>query len=202
MTDRDDLFGRDSASATPLDEDEKDGLLLSWVATRDDLNRAEQANIAKARLAVRRRRLSVETVLSDRFAKRLHRDMFGDVWRWAGQYRATERNIGIAPWDVAVSVRDLMADASLWTTGDNPMEADEAAVRLHHRLVWIHPFANGNGRHSREMADVLVRCLGQPAFTWGSRRLVDPSDTRQQYLTALRAADRGNYEPLVRFVRT
>lgn len=115
---------------------------------------------------------------------------------------STERNIGIAPWDVAVSVRDLMADASLWTTGDNPMEADEAAVRLHHRLVWIHPFANGNGRHSREMADVLVRCLGQPAFTWGSRRLVDPSDTRQQYLTALRAADRGNYEPLVRFVRT
>ncbi len=195
-------FGPEPDGATPLEEEDKDGLLLSWIATRDDLNLAEQTSIAKARLALRRRSFGVEIVLTDVFAKRLHRDMFGDIWKWAGKYRATERNIGISPWGIAVSVRDLMADAVLWTTGEQPMDADDAAIRLHHGLVRIHPFANGNGRHAREMADLLLRSLKHEPFTWGSASLVEPGDTRRSYLAALRAADGGDYEPVSSFVRT
>lgn len=197
-----DGFGSDPDGATPLAEDDKEGLLLSWVATRDDLNEAERANITRARLSVRGSRVRLETVLTDDFVRRLHRDMFGQVWRWAGEYRRTERNIGVVPWDIPVAVRDLMADAFVWVRGDSPMPADESALRLHHRLVAIHPFANGNGRHARELTDVFLRCLGEPAFTWGSRTLVEADETRQTYLRSLRAADNGDYEPLTLFVRS
>jgi Fic-DOC domain mobile mystery protein B len=127
--------------------------------------------------------------------------MFGDVWRWAGQYRLSEKNFGCDPGSISVQVRDLCENAKYWFT-DPDTPADEAGCRFHRDLVWIHPFANGNGRHARAATDLVLRSLGQPPFTWGRDRLVRPAETRDRYLAALRAADKGAYGPLVAFVRS
>lgn len=187
---------------TPLEEEEREGLLASWVATRADLNTAEQDNILTARIQWRRRRVTVEKLLGDAVVRALHRDMFSDVWRWAGKYRLTERNIGVEWWQVPVKVRDLMGDARLWLEGAHPTDVDKAACRFHHRLVEIHPFPNGNGRHAREMTDLLLRATGAKEFTWGSKNLVTPGDTRKAYIDALRDADLRDFAALEKFVRS
>ena len=134
-------------------------------------------------------------------ARSLHRDMYANVWNWAGRYRTTERNIGVDPRTIAVCLRDLMEGAKLWTGGQNPRPVDEAAAAFHHRLVQIHPFPNGNGRHSRAMTDMLLRSLRADPFTWGRVTLTSSSVTRASYISALRAADDGVFGPLARFVR-
>lgn len=188
--------------STPLDPDEVDGLIPSWVATCGDLNTAEQANIVRALSLPRWRGRSVEELLDDMAARQLHRDMFGDVWEWAGTYRLTERNIGVDPVTIGVCVRDLMEDAKAWIGGRTPMETDVVGYRFHHRLVQIHPFPNGNGRHSRTMTDLLLRAMGQPPFTWGRIKLDAPSETRTTYIAALRAADDRRFDLLAQFVRS
>ena len=160
-----DLF-QEPEDATPLALEERDGLRLTWVTTRADLNVAEQDNIDKgAAWAFRARRTDMLTV---EFVLRLHKRMFGDVWSWAGQYRRTERNIGIEPYLIGVQTSQLMGDAAYWVENET-YEPTELAVRLHHKLVFIHPFPNGNGRHARLMADLLLRRLGAPALSWGGR---------------------------------
>ena len=188
--------------STPLSKDEARGLRLSWVATRDDLNEAEQGNILAARRKRRWRTPTVLDLLDDLAARNLHRDMFGQVWSWAGTYRNSEVNIGVAPYEISVCVRDLMEDAQLWVGGENPMPADEAGYRFHHRLVAIHPFPNGNGRHSREMTDLLLQALDTPRFTWGRVTLDTSSKTRDEYIASLREADRGDFTRLAAFVRS
>ena len=199
-SDRWDGLGPDGS--TPLSTDEAHGLRLSWVATRGDLNEAEQGNILAARRKRRWRTPSVHGLLDDLAARALHRDMFGQVWSWAGTYRNSETNIGVAPHEISVCVRDLMEDATLWVGGDRPMPVDEAGYRFHHRLVVIHPFPNGNGRHSREMTDLLLRALGTPRFTWGRVTLDTSSKTRDEYIASLREADGGDFTRLARFVRS
>jgi Fic-DOC domain mobile mystery protein B len=186
--------------ATPLSDDEKDGLRLSWVATRDDLNAGEAANIAKALRMRKWYRYSTEELLDDHVLRQLHDAMFDDVWKWAGKYRATEKNIGCDPDHIAVRARDLCEDAKYWLRGTT--SADEAGCRFHHALVAIHPFANGNGRHARAITDLLMRSVNAPPFTWGRVDLVQASKTRKTYIAALQAADRGDHEPLARFVRS
>lgn len=188
--------------ATPLDPSDLDGLRLSWVTTRQDLNAAEQESISRALMSRRWRHMALPRLLDDLTLRQLHKAMFGDVWRWAGQYRATEVSIGIAPERVSVAVRDLADDALLWVTGTKPMPLDEAAVMFHHRLVAIHPFPNGNGRHARAAADLLLRSAGSTAFTWGSVSLDDASAVRSRYIAALRQADAGDLSPLMEFVRS
>ncbi len=185
--------------ATSLDPNEIDGLLLPHITTRAELDRWEQDNIAEAERWAYRRAHS--DLLTDGFAKRLHKRMFGHVWRWAGLYRKTGKNIGIDAWQIAMAVRTLCDDCATWI--DHAVyPPDEIAVRFHHRLTVIHPFANGNGRHARLMTDILLALLlNQPRFTWGSGNLVNPGDCRQQYISALRAADRYDYSPLLAFVR-
>ncbi|MEI6701731.1 MAG: mobile mystery protein B [Actinomycetota bacterium] len=183
---------------TPLGDDDRQGLKLTYVTTRDELNEAEQENILRARQG--RRPPTVEALLDDKYLRDLHRAMFGDVWTWAGQYRQLEMSIGIDPVQIAVSVRDLVSDTKIWIASEEPLIA---AVRFHHRLVWIHPFSNGNGRHGRLAADYLIVALGQPPLTWGAfsgARNIE--QVRQQYLIALRAADRGDFGPLEEFVVT
>lgn len=203
MTDGGDRSWHEAAGpdgATPLSDDERDGLRLSWVATRDDLNAAEAANIAQALRERRWRRCSTAQLLDDLTLRQLHRSMFGDVWKWAGTYRTTEKNIGSDPDHIAVRVRDLCADATYWFQahrGD-----DEAGCRFHHRLVSIHPFANGNGRHARAVTDLLMRSIGAAEFSWGRASLVRASDTRDSYIAALRSADAGDLEALLSFVRS
>jgi Fic-DOC domain mobile mystery protein B len=139
-------------------------------------------------------------VLTDDFARNLHKKLFGEVWRWAGTFRRTEKNIGIDPLYIGVQLRGLLDDARYWLDHDiyAPLEA---AMRLHHRMVYIHPFPNGNGRHARIMADALLtKMYGHNAIDWaGGYDLQKMNERRAQYLTALRAADAGDYAPLLAF---
>lgn len=197
-----DLF-QEPDDATPLVPAERDGLKLTWITTRADLNAAEQDNIdAGAAWAFRSRRANILTVA---FSIALHRQMFGQVWDWAGHYRTTERNIGIAPYRIGTETAQLFDDAAFWVANET-YEPDELAVSLHHRLVFVHPFPNGNGRHARMMADLLIRRLGAPPFSWGSNRddgvIHDIGDLRKRYVSALRAADGNDYEPLIAFARS
>jgi len=186
--------------ATPLDPDEADGLLITHITTRAELDRWEQENIAEAEAwAFRRAR---PDILTEGFVKRLHKRMFGHVWRWAGLFRKTGKNIGLPAWQIAIELRTLCDDCAFWIKHDS-YPPDEIAVRFHQRLTAIHPFANGNGRHARLMADIiLAHLLKQPRFTWGSGNLLNAGDCRKQYINALRAADRYDYGPLLAFVRS
>lgn len=184
--------------ATPLSPEERDGLLQSWVTYRAELNLAEQDNIeAGATWAYRQR----GDVLTDDFLRRLHARLFGEVWSWAGGYRLTERNIGIDPARIPSEVRMVMEDARYWVENVT-WPPDETAVRLHHRLVAIHPFPNGNGRTTRLMADLLVVRLGREPFGWGRTSLTEIGETRQRYIAALRAADNHDIGPLLDFARS
>lgn len=201
-------MNQNAPGQTPLDHDASRGLRLSYVATRGELDAAEQANIVRGQAWAWRRRLTVEGILDDGFLRRLHREMFGDVWRWAGVYRQTNTNIGM-DWQlgIAEAVRNLCQDASLWLGSTRDAAAvDAAAIEFHHRLVLVHPFVNGNGRHARLVADLLARASGAREFSWGGSETAMPTEdgdpVRTAYLTALRAADNGDPRPLVRFARS
>lgn len=186
--------------ATPLDPNEAEGLLLTHISTRGELDRWEQDNILEALAWLAKSK--PKDILSETFIQTLHRRMFGHVWRWAGQYRHSDKNIGI-PWhQVATGVRDLCDDARLWLQLRDE-SADQIAVRFHHRLVSIHPFANGNGRHARLMTDLLLEnILKHPAFSWGGQSLSGVSDARREYIAALQSADRNDFAALMRFARS
>lgn len=194
------LAGGSSAN-TPLDPDETAGLIPTWVATRGDLDRAEQDNIVRGQAWATSRQPRSTQVLDEGFLRLLHRRMFGDVWRWAGSYRRTEKNIGVEHWRIVEEVARLLGDTVFWIEQET-YDSDETAVRFHHRLVAIHPFPNGNGRLARLAADLLVESLGRERFGWGIGVAAhDPAAARAQYIDALRAADRGEIEPLLRFAR-
>jgi Fic-DOC domain mobile mystery protein B len=193
----DELF-QEPEDATPLTPEERAELIPAHIAYRAELNAAEQENIARGQdWALARRR----DLLSEKFIKDLHLRMLGDVWRWAGKYRTTERNLGIHYYEIPMAVRELLEDAKTWVQ-HNTYPPDEIAVRFHHRLVAIHPFPNGNGRHARLTADLLVMSLGGERFTWGRANLQRAGDVRKQYIETLRAADNHDYGPLLRFARS
>jgi Fic-DOC domain mobile mystery protein B len=184
--------------ATPIDPDEAEGLIPEHLTTRGELDELEEANIQEGlEWALRRSR----EVLSEEFVYELHRRMFDSVWEWAGKIRLTDKNIGVDKNIVGTEVRKLIGDALYWK--ENLMyEPDELAVRFHHRLVSVHPFPNGNGRHARLMADLLVRQLGGGTFSWGGVSLTNTSDLRTAYIGSLRAADKGDLGPLLAFARS
>lgn len=193
------LFEDDDEASTPLTPVEREGLAPTYITTRAELNEAEQENISEAdRWAFSRRR---SDVLSPEFLLRLHGRMLGDVWRWAGRFRDTERNIGIEPYRIEPELHQLTDDVRYWIDHQT-FEPDEIAVRFHHRLVAIHPFANGNGRHARLAADLLIVQLGGARFTWGRANLVEMVETRRRYVEALRAADGHDIRPLLAFARS
>lgn len=196
-----DLF-QEPDDATPLAPEEREGLLQSWITHRRDLNEAEQDNIAKGTVWARRSRgRSVDGMLNDGFVRALHKRMFGEVWNWAGSYRQTERNIGIEAWRIPTELANLFADVKYWIDHET-YPPDEIAIRFHHRLVAIHPFPNGNGRHARLMADMLIELLGGEPFSWGGGSLADIGELRKRYVTALQAADNHDIGPLVAFARS
>ena len=194
------LFDEPDA-ATPLTPAEREGLRPSWVTMRRDLNEAEQDNIVKGAAWARRGSRSAGALLDDRFALELHRRMFRDVWKWAGVYRQTESNLGIEPYRIPMEVRGLFDDVR-YGIANNTYPPDEIAVRLHHRLVAIHPFPNGNGRHTRLMADLFIEKLGGQSFSWGGGALMDEGEMRSRYVVALRAADEHDIAPLLMFARS
>ena len=195
----DPIFGADDDANTPLDPSERADLKPTYIATRRELNEAEQVNIAQAdHWAFSRKR----DVLDEAFLRQLHQRMLGQVWRWACRYRDTGRNIGVEPHRIEQEMRLLLEDARYWAEHDTYPPA-ELAVRFHHRLVSIHPFANGNGRHARLAADLLAVHLGVPRFSWGGSDLTRPATAvRHDYVTALRIADRRDIGPLLAFARS
>lgn len=194
----DPLFDEDDEANTPLTEEERAQLVPTYITQRRELNEAELANINEAMrwLAARKRH-----VADDAFLRELHRRMFGGVWRWAGEYRTTPRNIGIDAYRIPTEVRQLVDDVK-YQIEHAAYPVDEIAVRFSHRLVSIHPFPNGNGRHSRLAADLLVGELGRGPFTWGRINLVDPGETRKTYVAALQAADGHDITALLHFARS
>lgn len=185
------------SGATPLDADELASLIPGHISTQGELNEWEQLNIVHGEAWARKQR---KEILNEAFLRQLHKQMFGDTWKWAGDFRKSDKNIGIDWLKIGVELKKLLDDAH-YQIEHASYPPDEIAVRLHHRLVAIHPFPNGNGRHARLMADLLVERLGQARFTWGSRNLVDASATRQAYISALQVADARNYAALLAFAR-
>ena len=190
--------------ATPIDPDEAEGLLQAHVSTRRELDELEEANIqlglewAQRRAILGRGRADV---LAQEFLYELHRRMFSAVWAWAGQVRRTDKNIGVDKLTIRPEVRKLVDDAQYWRENE-VYGPDELAVRFHHRLVLIHPFPNGNGRHARMMADLVAQQAAQPPFSWGGASLVATSELRTAYISALRQADQGDVGPLLDFARS
>lgn len=193
-----DLFQADDCN-TPLTHEERQGLIPSYITLRSELNEAEQINITEGeRWAFSRNR----NVLDEAFLRELHRRMFGQVWKWAGEYsKENNRRIGSDSFMIAVDLRALLGEVSYWIE-NNTYAHDEIALRFHHRLTQIHPFPNGNGRFSRMAADLLAVQLGEPRFTWGQVNLLQPGDARRHYIDALRAADGYVIEPLLSFARS
>jgi Fic-DOC domain mobile mystery protein B len=183
--------------ATPLTPEEMRDLIPAHIAFRSDLNEAEQENIARAQdWALGRNR----DPLTEKFITDLHRRMLGDVWKWAGKFRKSERNLGIPFYEIPVAVRQILGDTKAWIEYKT-YPPDEIAVRFHHRLVQVHPFPNGNGRHARLMADLLVMRLGGERFSWGRESLRDAGAMRQRYIAALQAADNHDIAQLLAFAR-
>ena len=184
--------------ATPLTPEERRELIPAHIAFRRELNEAEQENILRAQdWALGRRR----DLLTETFIRALHKRMLGNVWRWAGKFRKTERNLGIPFYEIPMTLRQVLDDVRSWIEFRS-YSADEIAVRFHHRLVAIHPFPNGNGRHARLMADLLVMQLGRERFSWGRTSLRDAGETRRAYISALQAADNHDIGPLLAFARS
>lgn len=193
-------LGDNPDDATPLDEDTLVGLKPTWIATRADLNAAEEQNISSATVWAGNRHWSPRQILNERSLRQLHARMFGDVWRWAGTWRKVGTNVGLAPHLIQTSLRMVLDDARFWVDNSTYL-ADEMSVRVHHRLAWIHPFPHGNGRHARLVGDLLASSLGRPVFTWGARGLNDVGRTRTAYIRALQVADH-DYQPLLAFAQS
>lgn len=187
-----------SPGATPLDPDEAAGLIPRHITTQGELNEWEQTNILHAMPWVLRQRN--KDLLDTAFLREAHRRLFDQTWKWAGELRRSDKNIGGDWRHIPVDLRNLLDDVKAQIEF-NAYPPDDLVLRFHHRLVWIHPFANGNGRHARLMADLLIQQLGRPAFSWGGQSLIAMSDTRQAYLSALRSADAHDYSQLLQFAR-
>jgi len=188
---------------TPLDEDESEGLIPEHIAKRSELNEWEAENI---RAAIEWAGARTPDMLDEKVLRTLHKKMFGKTWKWAGKYRTSNKSIGRYAWqEVPRLMHDLLANtkAQYEAAEHSPDKLDGVAARFHHQLVLIHPWPNGNGRHAREATDLLLRRWGRPAFSWGRASKSDESrDVRREYLDALRAADGGSFEALMRFVRS
>lgn len=187
---------------TPIDEEEKEGLLIETITTKQELDEFEQLNIEEAMQWVLARNFKVNAVFTEKFICELHSRMYGNVWSWAGKFRKTNKNIGVEHFRIPLALKVLCDDALYWVEHDT-YPPDEIAIRFKHRIVSIHCFPNGNGRHSRLMGDIIVaKLFRQPLFSWGSGNLSKTSDARAAYLQAVKLADQDNYTELLDFARS
>lgn len=175
--------------------------LIPNLATREELNEWERENILRGREWAVGDRTSPSDMVSDEYVRKLHKKMFDETWKWAGDYRHTNKNIGVSAHEIRERLMALFGDTRYWIENGTYLP-DEIAVRFHHRLVFIHPFPNGNGRHARLIADMIAMKIGRPAFTWGSANLVKEGEARTTYLEVIRAADDGDIQPLLNFARS
>lgn len=187
---------------TPLTEEEKEGLVIKTITTHGELDEHEQLNIQQAIIWTIKSTFKKDIILTERFIQQLHKKMFNLVWDWAGVFRTSEKNIGVKWINIGVELKVLLDDARYWIT-NNVYAHEEIAIRFKHRLVSIHCFPNGNGRHSRLMADVMmVHIFGKEPFTWNNSEILQPDDVRKMYIHSLHEADKGNIEPLLLFAKS
>jgi Fic-DOC domain mobile mystery protein B len=185
-----------------LSEDEQEGLKISYITAREELDEFEQLNIEKAIQWTFGKKLKAEQLFSEKFIKDLHKRMYGDVWKWAKKFRTSEKNIGIKSYLIGVELKQLLDDAIYWTQ-NKTYNSQEIAIRFKHRLVSVHCFANGNGRHSRLMADLIMEKLyNEKFFSWGSTNLVKATETRTEYIKAVKKADQEDLLPLIAFAKS
>ncbi|WP_420316271.1 mobile mystery protein B [Ekhidna sp.] len=187
---------------TPLDEEEKEGLLIPTIATKEELDEFEQQNVEEAIQWLIGKSFKPEKVLTEKFVCEVHKRMFNQVWKWAGSFRHSQKNIGVDYWSIPIELNNLIEDAKVWLQKE-AFPSDEIAIRFKHRIVSIHCFSNGNGRHSRLIADIIVeKLLGLEPFSWGEHSLNHEGDTRENYLKALKSADNGEFLPLIEFAKS
>ncbi len=186
---------------TPLDEGEKEGLLIPGITVRQELDEFEQLNIERAMKWSLGKKFTAEKILTAEFIKLVHKKMYKDVWRWAGEFRKSNKNLGV-PWtQVGTDLKYLLDDCKHWID-KKAYTPDEIAVRFKHRIVFIHCFSNGNGRHSRFMADLIItNVFNSTPFSWGGKNLGEASEQRSTYIKAIKDADKGNMIPLLEFSR-
>lgn len=186
---------------TPLDEDEKLGLKIKSITTQGELDEFEQLNIEKAIEWTIHTNLKPEKILTEKFIKDMHKRMYGDVWKWAGEFKKSNKNIGIEWSQIGIDLKMLTDDIHYWIE-NRTFGQEEIAIRFKHRIVAIHCFPNGNGRHSRMMADIIMESIFKSkAFSWRESNMVKANETRKEYITALREADGGNLNPLIEFAK-
>lgn len=190
--------------STPLNADEAGQLILKYITTQKELNAAEQDNILQAEqwVFIKKRK----EVLTEKFFRDVHKKMYSQVWQWAGVYRTSNKTIGVEWHHIPTEISKIISDVQYWIQHQT-FSMDEIAARFHHRLVWIHPFVNGNGRWARLMADCLLVSLGHERFTWGSvtssgQQLFAQGEVREEYIKSLQLADSRNFLPLIKFVRS
>jgi Fic-DOC domain mobile mystery protein B len=187
---------------TPLAEEEKEGLKIKSITTHGELDEFEQLNIEKAVEWTIYTKFKPDNILTEKFIKNLHKRMYGDVWKWAGEFRQTEKNIGI-PWiQIGIELKNLLDDTKFWIE-NKTFSPEEISIRFKHRLVSIHCFPNGNGRHSRMMADIIIESIfGKEIFSWHQSNMVKANEIRKAYIDALKKADHGNIQPLIKFAKS
>ncbi len=186
---------------TPLDEDEKEGLLIKAITTRGELDEFEQQNIEKAIEWTLKNNFKKENIFTEKFVRELHKRMYGNVWKWAGEFRKTEKSIGIDPVKIGVALKQLNDDVLFWIENETCSD-EEIAIRYKHSIVKIHCFANGNGRHSRLMADLIIsKIYSKPVFDWGQSTLSISNEHRKRYIKALKEADNGKIQMLISFAK-
>jgi Fic-DOC domain mobile mystery protein B len=187
---------------TPIDPEERRGLLIKTISTRKELDEHEQLNIEDALEWTLKKNFTGKEILTEKFIRDLHKKMFDKVWRWAGTFRNSNKNIGVDKFQIPMQLKNLFDDCRYWIDNKIFLE-DEIAIRFKHKLVSIHLFPNGNGRHSRLMADVLIsKVFHKPVFTWGMHNKQSDDQIRALYLKSLREADNGNYTKLISFSRS
>jgi Fic-DOC domain mobile mystery protein B len=187
---------------TPLSEEELEGLKIQSITTREELDEFEQLNIEKAIQWTIGKKMKTEDLLSEKFIKDLHRRMYGEVWKWSGSFRNSEKNLGIKSFLIPIQLKQLLDNAAYWHE-NKIFLPEETAIRFKHELVSIHCFPNGNGRHSRLMADLIMeKIYGEPILTWGRSNLVKSSDKRKAYIKAIKMADNHDFQPLISFAKS
>ena len=187
---------------TPIDEDEKEGLLIETISTKGELDEFEQQNIEEAMQWVFGRKFKAKDVFTEKFICNLHKLMYSNVWKWAGEFRKTDKNIGIGKHQIPIELKVLCDDALYWVEHET-YPPEEIAIRFKYRIVSIHCFPNGNGRHSRLMGDIIIeKIFGEEPFSWGTDNLSKEGDTRTTYLQAVKAADNADFAPLLDFARS
>lgn len=186
---------------TPLDEGEKEGLKIKSITTQEELDEFEQLNIEKAVEWTIHSKLKPEKILTEKFIKNLHRKMYGDVWKWAGEFRKSDKNIGIMWTKIGLELKNLLDDMKYWID-NKTFPPEEISIRFKQRIVAIHCFPNGNGRHSRMMADnIIASIFGKEIFSWHKSNMVKADEIRKEYIAALIKADNGNINPLIEFAK-